>query len=279
MTPANLDALNDKLNDKLIMSAIIADVWDAFPDGEADWIRMMDARRMLAATDGDDILARTKLKRAVLWRHSTLEPWLAMEPPRPYEVRVVAMGIDSRPMLYGCAIHQMKGEIVPQEYACAVDNALDELPPLTYVDLVIDAHGFDIFMNLDLTPWITIAQSLDSYFAERVNSIFVIDMPTVAQILWLTVRPLLPPKTRDKVHFLSSSMPEEMLCLYEYCVDEDMIKMLKELLSMNREATQTLEDRLSSHKFTNDFLEEQKMKSQRRSQEVPSRETSRRELK
>lgn len=240
-------------------SAIVADVRSAFPSGSGDWIVSADAQRMLVATEGDDQLARKKLKQAVRWRETTLEGWIASEGgdrKLPMETRAIALGAGERPLLYVCGVHQVTGEVPPVHFAVVWQQLLASAPPCTQMDFVMDCFGFQLLLNLHIGPWLKLAPSLDSYFAERLHSIIVLDMPAAARFIWKAVRPLLPPKTREKIRFCSYKSPSDMKLLYDICLDDDARCMLKSLIEMNREATNKT-GRHQSHALTRGFLERQ----------------------
>merc|ERR1712096_359946 len=129
-------------------------------------------------------------------------------------------------MLYLCAVHQMKGDVAARVMAVGWQLALTHAPPKAQLDLVLDCFGFQLLLNLDPIPLVNLAESLDSYFAERFNGFYVVDMPAAAQFIWKAIEKVLPPKTRKKVHFVSRSSEEDMDLLYEACRNSAQQAML-----------------------------------------------------
>eukprot|EP00929_Paragymnodinium_shiwhaense_P099210 TRINITY_DN6078_c0_g1_i1.p1 TRINITY_DN6078_c0_g1~~TRINITY_DN6078_c0_g1_i1.p1 ORF type:complete len:368 (-),score=58.51 TRINITY_DN6078_c0_g1_i1:23-1126(-) len=207
----------------------------------ADWVSEADARRLLVATEGDAELARSKLKHAVEWKLSTLDDWLEKDNKREVlhearEMRLVAWGHQRRPLTYHCSIHQRRSDILAEHWACCWHKAFQQAEdPCAQVDIVADCHGFNPFINTTITPYLKLASSIDSFFAERIHRFIVIDFPRMAGWFWKGISPLIAPKTRAKVYFIRSDDPRGMEALYELCVDADMRRMLKEKARGRRE--------------------------------------------
>jgi hypothetical protein len=136
--------------------------------------------------------------------------------------------------------------------ALAIENAVRMSGvPETQVSVLLDCRGFQPLLNLDLRPIMNLAPSFDSYFAERLHRVYVIDQMTCGQYICNLVLSLLPPRTRNKVHFVQSddfSRHNDDLAL-----DAPTCSMLKELLRLNGLAT-TATGRDESVTFTRDFL-------------------------
>merc|ERR1719210_1702099 len=91
---------------------------------------------------------------------------------------------------------------------------------------------------MNIMPYLKVARSIDSYFAERFHRIVIVDVPRVLVRVIKAILALMPAKTRQKVVFVSRSKPEELETgLYSLCPDDGMRKMLAELLRMNGEAS------------------------------------------
>eukprot|EP00929_Paragymnodinium_shiwhaense_P016035 TRINITY_DN12416_c0_g1_i1.p1 TRINITY_DN12416_c0_g1~~TRINITY_DN12416_c0_g1_i1.p1 ORF type:complete len:442 (-),score=54.95 TRINITY_DN12416_c0_g1_i1:137-1339(-) len=243
-------------------ACIAADVRKHFQDlqsNAAAWISEADAQRLLVATEGDAQLARTKLKQAVSWKEGTFDAWLEADAER--EMRLVAWGHGGRPMVYHCAVHQQKGDILAANWACcwhkSVQMASD---PCSQIDIVLDCTGFQPWLNLTVTPYFKLAPSMDSFFAERIHRMIIIDFPRIAGFLWSGTKALLPPKTRQKVHFIHTSDAKSMEVLHELCVDDSMRSMLDGVMRMNRAATPST-GRSESHRRTERFLQSQQHSS------------------
>lgn len=238
---------------------VAAKVKAAFADKEADWVNEAHARRMLRATDGDSDAAVVKLKDAVTWKKGTLDVWresqAAILPTT--ETRQIAIGHESRPLVYSGCVNQRPDEIPGMLIACVWDSALQAAGPEAQLDYLLDAHGYQPLLNLNPMPYLSIAQHLDSYFAERFNRIIVLDSPIVLEWLMQMITPLMPAKTKQKLVFIHRRNPEEMKVLHDLCVDQDMKDMVDTLLKMNGEATSS-DGREATHKLTNEFVENQR---------------------
>ena len=92
------------------------------------------------------------------------------------------------------------------------------------LDYVLDAHGYQPLLNLNVMPYLSLAQSLNSYFAERLHRIVVLDMPMVMSLLVKAIVPLLPSKTRQKLFFARRGDKESLKPLYELCRDQESLE-------------------------------------------------------
>jgi hypothetical protein len=219
----------------------------------AEWVTAKDAMRLLDAADGNQDLARKKLEKAAAWKQSTLDPWRReVKDPKWSEPRVISEDEQGRPVIYSCAVHQVRGDHVPSAVALAIENAIHMSGvPETQVSVLLDCRGFQPLLNLDLRPIMNLAPSFDSYFAERLHRVYVIDQQPVGQHIGKMVLSLLPPRTRAKVHFVQS---DEISRYYDDLgLDAPTFSMLKELLRMNGLAN-TATGRGESVTFTRDFL-------------------------
>lgn len=241
---------------------ILAQVTAAFQDGSAAWLSAGDVQRMLVATQGDQRLAVTKLREAVRWKRDTLDTWRAQEAEKlqSAETRIIAIGEESRPLVYSGCVNQRKGEVAGRILACIWDQALQAAGPTAQLDYILDAHGYQPLLNLNVLPYLSIARHIDSYFAERFHRIIIVDIPEVLVLLIKAILPLMPLKTRQKVVFLRRDRPETMDALYDLCVDGKMRAMVEELLQMNGQASSSA-GREASHALTRDFLEKQRSTS------------------
>lgn len=250
----------DSLDSVSVATVAVEYIHAQFPCGEADWVAAADVQRMLVATEGDLSLARTKLCDAVKWQARTLDAWLKRDGPR--EMRVIARGIKQRPLIYSSAHHQRAGDILPAQWACCWHNAIvDSRDPFVQIDVVLDCYGFQPFLNLSLRPYMSLAPSLDSFFAERIHRLVLIDFPSIAQFLYTGMKPFVPQKTLEKVVFVNRASPESMRILDDLAVDKAMLEMMHELLRMNKLATNKT-GREPSHTFTEEFVRRQHAKNE-----------------
>merc|ERR1719159_1137250 len=166
----------------------------------AEWVTANDTMRMLDAADGNRDLALKKLEKAAAWKKSTLDTWRReVKDPNWSEPRVISEDEQGRPVLYSCAVHQVRGDHVPSALALAIENAVRASGvPETQVSVLLDCRGFQTLLNLDLRPIMNLAPSFDSYFAERLHRVYVIDQMTCGQYIGNLVLSLLPARTRAR---------------------------------------------------------------------------------
>lgn len=237
---------------------ILREVTNAFLDGSADWLSIGDVRRMLVATEGNAIKAVWKLEEAVRWKDGTLKAWLDAEAEnlKTTETRVIALGHESRPLVYSGCVNQRYGEVASILVACVFDRALQQAGPTAQLDYVLDAHGWQPMLNLNMKPYLEVTRSLNSYFAERIHRIVLIDVPGPLAWLLKAITACFPSKTLNKMVFVERDDSTQMEELFELCVDHKMRKMLEELIQMNGRASSSA-DREATHDLTNAFLESQ----------------------
>ncbi|CAE7172531.1 unnamed protein product, partial [Symbiodinium pilosum] len=199
----------------------------------------------------DEELAVKKLKESVVWKRDTLTGWLESQAESlpTAETRVIAIGHESRPLVYSGCVNQRRGEVAGVILACVWHKALEDAGPTAQMDYVLDAHGYQPLLNLNFMPYINVAGSLNSYFAERFHRIVLLDVPTVMSVLMKAILPVLPQKTREKLFFVRRDEPESMSALHDLCVNEDMKGMIQQLLKMNGEATSS-DGREATHRLT-----------------------------
>merc|ERR1719410_2387427 len=76
---------------------------------------------------------------------------------------------------------------------------LDLTSPGGQIVYVYDVFGFLLWLNLNPRPLIRLMAPADSYFAERIAKIFIVDLPPAARFILNAVLPKMPPKTREKI--------------------------------------------------------------------------------
>jgi hypothetical protein len=140
-------------------------------------------------------------------------------------------------MVFSAATFQRRGDpAAPEQWACFIDEALAAagVDPMAQFDMVIDTFGFQYTLNMNIKPFVNLAQALDIYFAERVHRFVCLDMPMAAIQIFNVVKPLLDPKTALKVVFAKRSDPASMeMVLYDLCKDDAMRRHVEALLSVN----------------------------------------------
>lgn len=222
--------------------SLLTDIRNIFQDGSADWVDDGTVARMIIATGGDIELAHMKLQQAVRWRANCLLGWhrdLELHPHAPELYRqdaVIGIGRHGRPMLHLASTFQRWGDPpAAQQAACAIDEALARAGPKAKFDFLLDLFGFQYSLNLNIMPFLKLARALDSYFAERVHRVVIIDMPGTAEWIWNACKPLLAPKTVLKFVFARFGDPASMeSALFDLCRGASMRAHVEAILAHNR---------------------------------------------
>lgn len=231
-----------------------------YTSGEASWMTEHDVRRMLVATEGDEVLARKKMADAVQWKLDTLDPWMAL--PRSVNVgdhRVIALGYTGRPLCYGCGAHQRREHDLMATWLSAWHQAVEaSSDPNCQIDVVLDCSGCQILLNLHVVPSVLkLVWGIDCFFAERIHRFIVLDMPRIADFVWNGVSPFVPPKTRKKLFFVRRDSPASMEHIWDLCKDKAMRDMVTDLFAENEHAT-PLTGGERSNALTDKFLQQQR---------------------
>eukprot|EP00405_Crypthecodinium_cohnii_P015496 CAMPEP_0206450020 /NCGR_PEP_ID=MMETSP0324_2-20121206/18458_1 /ASSEMBLY_ACC=CAM_ASM_000836 /TAXON_ID=2866 /ORGANISM="Crypthecodinium cohnii, Strain Seligo" /LENGTH=426 /DNA_ID=CAMNT_0053919553 /DNA_START=36 /DNA_END=1316 /DNA_ORIENTATION=+ len=244
--------LPEASSDQVVHENILKAVKSARPDGRADWVGLPDVERMLVATEGNVKLATDKLIHAADWKAKCLDRWL--EEDSDQEFRLVGWGKEGRAIFYQCSAHHYT-EVLAAAWARSWCKVFEQSPnPKVQVDMVVDCSGYRITKPAHVGAFAKLAPGMDSYFAERIHRIYVIDFPSICAMSWKMLRSLLAAKTRDKVVFLSRKNPKEMMESLSVLSDSDGFNnMLQDLLAMNADATEET-GRAASHALTNEFL-------------------------
>lgn len=217
------------------------------------WLDVAAARRMLAATEGDTELAVRKLIHALKWRDRKRQV-LKGDCPLAIDARCIGLDASGSAVLYTCGANQVL------HLSPTVDNIIAELErTLSLLDLngscgrfvvVLDAFGFDVWKNLELTPLLDLAAALNSYFAERMEQAVVIEMPLAAQYLWIAMSRVLAPKTRAKFKFVGQADGLKIIQERCGCTDaemcSDVASRVQDIMTLNRLEGKTWESRLAT---------------------------------
>ncbi|CAK9110556.1 unnamed protein product [Durusdinium trenchii] len=159
-------------NEESVDTAVAA-VFEDFSDGSASWVSPGHVQRMVQATEGNVDLAIQKLKEAVAWKRDTLDGWLSQQAKDlpTAETRVIAIGQDSRPLVYSGCVNQRKGEVAAVILACVWHQALEKAGPMTQLDYVLDAHGYQPLLNLNMMPYLRLAERVRRYMMKQSGNV------------------------------------------------------------------------------------------------------------
>lgn len=207
--PVALSLLQDVDTSRLVTKGEVSQL-------AASWCDEAAARRMLIAAEGDFSLARAKLIQSMQWSDANRQLLEGSLAALASDIR--CLGPDDRncAVVYTCCANQLLDfrpciELAIAEVERAV-TLLDLQGPDGKVVYVYDVFGFSLLKNLDASPVLDCLVPIESYFAERVDQVLVVDLPGAARFMWRLISPLLPPKTRRKVVFVN---PQECLALLE----------------------------------------------------------------
>merc|ERR1719401_85190 len=90
---------------------------------------------------------------------------------------------------------------------------------------------------------IKMVQSLEGYFAERLQELIIIEMPRVALTLKDAIWPLVPEKTKSKVKFMTVEQAKEYV---QAKCDPEVSRRLLAIMEQNRDPGISLEERKRS---------------------------------
>ena len=77
------------------------------------------------------------------------------------ETRVIALGHMSRPLVFSGCVMQRRGETAGRIIACVFDRALQKAGPTAQLDYVLDCHGYQPLLNMNIMPYVEVARHLD----------------------------------------------------------------------------------------------------------------------
>jgi len=203
-------------------------------------------RRLLRKYEGNVAKAAEKFKYSLNWREQNQELLSKREFVHGSDERVVGADLDGRPMLYCCLKNQMlSGSQCLDQKVVAKLQAIDNMPPGVETAIHIwDLHGMRFRVSdLNPSPLIKMAQSLEGYFAERLQELIIIEMPRMSLTLKDAIWPLLPEKTRNKVRFMTAEQAKEYLS--GRC-DQEVSSRVAAIMEQNRDSRISLEDRKRS---------------------------------
>jgi len=195
--------------------------------------------RLLKKCDGDVRRSAEKYKQGLRWREAHRELITTRKFAQGGDNRVIGADSVGRPIAYMC----LKNQFLPSTQAmdhmlvCFL-QAVDNLPPgVQQATHVWDLHGLSLRMNLNPLPLVYMLQAAESYFAERMHRLIIIDMPRLANVLKDTVWPLVSERTKQKVRFMTSEQAREHFA--DQCPVESSSRIAK-VMADNRDPCMSL---------------------------------------
>jgi hypothetical protein len=151
--------------------------------------------------------SKEKFEQALLWREQHEELITKRKYKESGDLRVLGFDSASHPILYTCTGNQLLTNAESLDmYVVRMLQALDLMAPgVDKMTHIWDLTGLSIYMNLSISATIQLMQILDGYFAETTHEIIVIDVPGIAQYLKDAIWPILPERTKAKIHILTAA--------------------------------------------------------------------------
>jgi len=203
--------------------------------------------RLLQKYSGNVTKCADKLRDVLVWREEHRELLTTRKFAQAGDYRVVGADTKNRPVLYQC----MRNQYLPlgqtlDHQVVALLRAIDNMPPgVETATHIWDLHGMQLRLNLNPVPLVAMVRAAEGYFAERMQSLIIIDMPRMANFLKDAVWPLLPENTKAKVKFMT--LEEAKKHLKGEC-DKQVASRIVASMEQNRDKSLSLEDRKRSWK-------------------------------
>jgi len=189
--------------------------------------------RLLRKYSGDIHKSKEKFKQALLWREQHEELLTKRVYQESGDLRVLGFDLKARPILYQCTRNQLlpNGQSLDM-YVVRMLQGMDLMAPgVSKMTHIWDLHGLNLRMNLSISATLQLMQVLDGYFAETTHEIIVIDVPAMAQFLKDAIWPLLPDRTKRKIHVLKVA---DAKLRVQACCDNDTASRICEVMDQNR---------------------------------------------
>mmetsp|Transcript_103024 Transcript_103024/g.276795 ORF Transcript_103024/g.276795 Transcript_103024/m.276795 type:complete len:197 (+) Transcript_103024:3-593(+) len=158
------------------------------------------------------------------------------------DYRVLGTDVTGRPVLYMCMKNQLLsvGQGIDQNIVCML-QAVDNMPAGVESAIhVWDLHGMMMYLNMNPAPLLQIVKTWDSYFAERMQELIIIDTPRMAIFLKDIAWPLVPERTRNKIKFMTL---EAALLQMQTELEPQTCARITACMQQNRDRKVSLEER------------------------------------
>jgi len=164
------------------------------------------------------------------------------------DIRILGRDREGRPVVYMCARSQTAPLCsVRDQLLITFEAACRLVGDMGKVSFVVDMHGLQPHLNMDIKSAKTLVDLLGTVFAERIDSITIVDFSKAAQAMWWMVKPLVAPATRKKFAFASLHQARE-LCKQRF--DDSLYLAASRTFDINRDPDSTEEERLQHARET-----------------------------
>eukprot|EP00927_Polykrikos_kofoidii_P073728 TRINITY_DN69747_c0_g1_i1.p1 TRINITY_DN69747_c0_g1~~TRINITY_DN69747_c0_g1_i1.p1 ORF type:complete len:382 (-),score=69.12 TRINITY_DN69747_c0_g1_i1:153-1298(-) len=206
-----------------------------------EWTTQKVVRRFLRAMCGDPKEATKKLIQAISCRVRLREMFSTMRCEVVFDVRVIGRDMQGRPTIYLCARNQKRGlSDCIQQLFLAFEAAVRISAPDGQAVLIADMYKANTRLNMDRKALTYLADNFGSVFADRLNSIVIIDFSAVLQVGWGLIKPFLMERTRNKINFCSVKAAKKML---ENRFNQPTVERIISSFDINRDKSSTDVDR------------------------------------
>jgi len=215
---------------------------DGFSELE-EWTEDEVVRRMLRAASGQEREAVQTLARAIEHRVRERTLFQSMTCKVTCDLRVIGRDVEGRPAIYVCAkSQQLQLNELKSQIFLAFETAVQLGSPDGQCLVIADMTGFSARLNMDPFTLKQLADSFGTIFADRLNSVLIIDFSLLAQTVWSTCRALLSERTQRKINFVDECRAREII--QERC-DRQTWESVLSALEINRMRSTTAEARAS----------------------------------
>mmetsp|Transcript_30810 Transcript_30810/g.89538 ORF Transcript_30810/g.89538 Transcript_30810/m.89538 type:complete len:376 (+) Transcript_30810:109-1236(+) len=217
-------------------------------EAELEWANLPTARRMLKANIGDAQKAVQMFLQALEMRAQYAQLFRTMHCEERCDMRIFGRDIEGHPIVYMCARNQTESvRLVRDQFLITFEAACKLAGDMGTVAFVVDMHGLQPHLNMDLKALKDLSDLLGTVFAERIRRITVVDFSRAAQAIWWMLKPLLRPATKEKFAFVSRAQAEKMM---EQQYDADLLESMRDTLAINRDPHSTDEERMQQARRT-----------------------------
>mmetsp|Transcript_128959 Transcript_128959/g.223750 ORF Transcript_128959/g.223750 Transcript_128959/m.223750 type:complete len:442 (-) Transcript_128959:96-1421(-) len=213
-----------------------------------EWATVDVAKRMLRATAGDEAMATQMLLSAVGLRVRDRRLIRSMQCKIACDARVIAKDSEGRPTVWMSAksqsepLKEIRDQLVLAFEACCQMQNEEET-----VNIIADMVGFNGRLNLDVFTLKELSDTLGTVYADKIHKIVVVDFSRAAQMVWMTIKPLMSARTQQKFAFVNGSEARRLL---QQFYDAEDYKRIASSFDVNRDKTKTWEDCMMHAKRT-----------------------------
>jgi len=232
----------DRIHNGHLDDQLEAMLKDGFPELE-EWTEDEVVRRMLRAACGQEREAIQTLTRAIEHRLRERVLFQTMSCKVACDMRVIGRDVEGRPTIYMCAKSQLLPlkDLKPQIFL-AFETAVQLGSPDGQCVVIADMTGFCARLNMDPFTLKDLADSFGTVFADRLNSVLIVDFSLLAQTVWSTCRALLSERTQRKINFVDERRARGII---QEGFDRQTCVNVLSALEINRKRSTTAEARAS----------------------------------